>query len=137
MQERELRTHIKKGIRDAHIQREFLKGSIKSLDILCEEVSLLEAVEFEANKLRPSHGKPVFQILDQPSDPTQHTFAIQQPLNYNRNAPAYPSHPHQEKGKSHPGIFCNYCKKEGHIVAECRKRMMYQLQWSIPYRRHM
>ena len=98
MQERELRSHIKKGIRQPEFQKEFIKGSLKPLEVLCEEISILEAVEFEASTLQPGNRKPIFQITtSEPSDgrPSKPPFL--------------------------PGVACSYCKHEGHHRTECNK----------------
>lgn len=73
MQDRELRSHIKKGIRDPEFQKEFVKGAIKPLNQLCEELTMLEAAEFETSKTtsrpnKPASGKPIFSIEQEISE---------------------------------------------------------------------
>jgi len=123
MQERELRSHIKKGIRELEFQKEFIKGSLKSLDVLCEEISMLEAVEFETTRLRSTGKKPIFQVSETDYSDSDQMFQLQQPTQ--QLVPTDPFNSHAQSANKRTflaGMFCNYCKKEGHIIADCNKR---------------
>ena len=122
MQERELRTHIKKGIRQPEFQKEFIKGSLKPLELLCEEISMLEAVEFETARLQPGNRKPIFQVQEppNPNDNNHQVFQLQTPGGQGEATNPQSFNPRRTQFRA--GIFCHSCKLEGHMREDCNKR---------------
>lgn len=144
MQDRELRSHIKKGIRDAEYRKEFAKGAVKPLMQLCEELTLLEAAEFESNAVscpgRVTSGKPILSIEPAPGYHSNSSDAASHegPPIATRSSwqePASASWPliqwapvmsvSQPSAQAiHSATFCSYCKIPGHQYQDCRRKLV-------------